>query len=117
MVKNKNSRNSSEIGTLLEHIDDKVTLISEQHVDLKAGYQKIDKKIDTLTKRVDNVVDMVGAIKEDVEVLKGDVEVLKDDVSIIKMDIETIKHDLKSKIGRDEFSVLERRVALLESRR
>ena len=110
MVKNKNSRNSSEIGTLLEHIDDKVTLISEQHVDLKAGYQKIDKKIDTLTKRVDNVVDMVGAIKEGVEVLK-------DDVSIIKMDIETIKHDLKSKIGRDEFSVLERRVALLESRR
>ena len=110
MVKNKNSRNSSEIGTLLEHINDKVTLISEQHVDLKAGYQKMDKKIDTLTKRVDNVVDMVGAIKEGVEVLK-------DDVSIIKMDIETIKHDLKSKIGRDEFSVLERRVALLESRR
>ena len=46
---------------------------------------------------------MVGAMKEDVEV--------------IKMDIEFIKHDLKNKVARDEFAVLERRVALLESKR
>ena len=103
MVKNKENYNSSEVGALLEHIDGKVTLIAEQYTDVKGGYQKMDKKIDLLTKRVDNVVDMVDAIKEDVEV--------------IKMDIEIIKHDLKSKIGRDEFSVLERRVALLENRR
>lgn len=103
MVKNKENHNSSEIGTLLEHIDGKVSLIAEQYTDVKEGYQKMDKKIDSLTKRVDNVVDMVGAIKEDVEV--------------IKMDIETIKHDLKNKIGRDEFSILERRVALLENKR
>src|SRR3989344_9417320 len=103
MVKNKDGHNSSEIGTLLEHIDGKVTLIAEQYTDLNDKYSRLDKKTDTLIKRVDNVVDMVGAIKEDVEV--------------IKMDIETIKHDLKNKIGRDEFSVLERRVALLENRR
>ena len=46
---------------------------------------------------------MVGAMKEDVEV--------------IKMDIEFIKHDLKNKVARDEFAVLERWVALLESKR
>lgn len=110
MVKNKNDYNSSEIGTLLEHIDDKVVLIAEQYTGLNKKADVMDKKFDAISKRVDNVVDMVGAIKEDVEVLK-------DDVSIIKMDIETIKHDLKNKIGRDEFSVLERRVALLENRR
>mgnify|MGYP001615367918 CR=1 FL=1 len=110
MVKNKGNHNSSEVGTLLEHIDGKVSLIAEQYTGLNDKYSRLDKKVDSLPKRVDNVVDMVGAIKENVEVLK-------DDVSIIKMDIETIKHDLKSKIGRDEFSVLERRVALLESRR
>lgn len=103
MIKSKNNHNSSEIGTLLEHIDSKVSLVAEQYTGLNDKYSRLDKKTDNLIQRVDNVVDMVGAIKEDVE--------------IIKMDIETIKHDLKSKIGRDEFSVLERRVALLENRR
>src|SRR3989344_4662697 len=50
------------------------------------------------------------AVKIDIEFIRGDVEV-------IKTDIEQIKHDLKSKIDRSEFAVLERRVALLESRR
>ena len=63
------------------------------------------------------MVDDVEIIKMKVGKLETNMEVMKDDVSIIKMDIETIKHDLKNKIGRDEFSVLERRVALLESRR
>lgn len=103
MAKNKDNYNSSEIGTLLEHIDGKVTLVAEQYTGLNDKYSRLDKKMDGLTKRVDNVVDMVGAIKEDVE--------------IIKMDIEFIKHDLKNKVARDEFSVLERRVALLENRR
>ena len=103
MVKSKESNNSSEIGTLLEHIDGKVSLIAEQYTGLNDKYSRLDKNVDSLVKRVDNVVDMVGAMKEDVEV--------------IKVDIEFIKHDLKSKVARDEFSVLERRVALLENRR
>jgi hypothetical protein len=41
---------------------------------------------------------------------------VEDDIGVIKMDIEIIKHDLKNKIGRDEFAILERRVALLENR-
>ena len=89
MVKNKDGYNSSEIGTLLEHIDDKVTLIAEQYTDLNKKIDRIDKKI----------------------------EVMAENVEVIKMDIEFIKHDLKSKVARDEFSVLERRVALLENRR
>ncbi len=110
MVKSKKNHNSSEVGALLKHIDGRVTLIAEQYVGLNDKYSRLDKKTEGLINRVDNVVDMVGAIKEDVEVLK-------DDVSIIKMDIEFIKHDLKSKVGRDEFAVLERRVSLIESRR
>jgi len=89
MVKNKDDHNSSEIGILLEHIDDKVSLIAEQYTDLNKKIDRIDKKV----------------------------EVIAEDVGVIKMDIEFIKHDLKSKVARDEFSVLERRVALLENRR
>ena len=107
----------TEVGVLLEHIDDKVTLIAEQYGDLKNGQKEMHKQIDTLNKRVDYIADTVGVLKEDVSVLKEDVGVLKEDVATIKMDIEMIKHDLKNKISRDEFAILERRVALLESRR
>ena len=103
MIKHKNDYNSSEIGTLLEHIDDKVTLIAEQHGDLNKKADRIEKKVDNLAGRLDTLTDVVGEIKQDVEV--------------IKMDIEFIKHGLKNKVDRDEFAVLERRVALLESRR
>ncbi|TSC74507.1 MAG: hypothetical protein G01um101444_277 [Parcubacteria group bacterium Gr01-1014_44] len=89
MVKKKDNYDSLEIGTLLEHIDDKVTLVAEQYTDL-------NKKIDRLDKKLDLVAE---------------------DVEVIKMDIEFIKHDLKNKVARDEFAVLERRVALLENRR
>lgn len=87
--KKENNHKSSEIGAMLEHIDDKVTLIAEQYTGLR----------------------------KDVNIIKNDVGILKEDVEIIKMDIEFIKHDLKKKVDRDEFTVLERRVALLESKR
>lgn len=111
MAKNKeNSHKTSEVGAMLEHIDDKVTLIAEQYIDLKTQYKGLDQKIDNLSSQVNDLTDVVGSIKEDVEVVK-------EDVSVIKTDIEFIKHDLKKKVDRDEFAVLERRVALLESRR
>lgn len=89
MFKNKGGNNSTEIGALLEHIDDKVTLIAEQHVD----------------------------IRKDINKMKDDLGAVKEDVGVIKIDIEFIKHELKKKVDRDEFAVLERRVALLENRR
>ena len=42
---------------------------------------------------------------------------MKIDIEVIKEDITFIKGGLKRKVDADEFSVLERRVALLEKRR
>ena len=44
MVKNKGNHNSSEVGTLLEHIDGKVSLIAEQYTGLNDKYSRLDKK-------------------------------------------------------------------------
>ena len=77
------------IGVLVEAVHDDVRLVAEQ-------YGSIKQTLDTHT-------DMIGSIKEDVEV--------------IKMDIEFIKTAVKKKVDIDEFSALERRVALLERRR
>ena len=69
----KKSNKSTEVGVLLEHIDDKVTLIAEQYVGL-------NKKVDILTEKVESV---------------------SEDVEVIKMDVEFIKHELKRKVNID----------------
>ncbi|MDP3956690.1 MAG: hypothetical protein Q8P97_01710 [bacterium] len=77
------------LGVLIERVDDKVSLIAEQYGDIK--------------ETLDNHTEMFGSIKMDIEVIKAD--------------ITFIKGGLKRKVDAEEFSVLERRVALLEKRR
>jgi len=80
---------SRDVEVMIEHFDEKLTFVTEQAVD----------------------------IKQDVEKLKGDMNIVKEDIEVIKTDIEFIKDGLRKKMDYDEFNALERRVALLESRR
>ena len=80
---------SSQVGTMIEHFDDKLSLIAEQ---------------------LGHVSEVVN---EHTEILNYHSE----SIEIIKMDIEFIKNDLRRKVGIDDFQALERRVALLENRR
>ena len=86
----------AEMGTVVEDFSSQLKLVAE-------NVSGLHDKVDNLEVKVDKI----GA----------DLEIVKMDVEVIKMDIEDIKHDLKNKISRDEFAILERRVALLESRR
>ena len=91
--KQKNAINDNQelrrLGVLLEHVDEKVGLIAEQHGDIKQ----------TLNMHTE----MIGRLAVDME--------------IVKTDIELIKHSFKKKIDIDEFAALEKRVLLLERRR
>lgn len=84
------------LGVVIEHIDGKVSLVAEQYGDIKKDISGIEKTLDSHTA-------MFGSIKMDIEVIKAD--------------IAFIKGGLKKKVDAEEFSVLERRVALLEKRR
>jgi len=84
------------LGVLIEHVDNKVSLVAEQYGDIK-------KTLDNHTKILDSHTEMIGSIKMDIEVIKADVAF--------------VKGGLKKKVDADEFSALERRVALLEKRR
>lgn len=88
-IKNFNNGEFHHLGVLLEHVDEKVGLIAEQHGDIK-------KILDSHTEIIGN---------------------LAVDVSLIKDDISFIKNSLKKKVDYDEFAALERRVLLLEKRR
>lgn len=84
------------LGVMIEHVDDKISLVAEQYGDIK-------KTLNSHTKTLDSHTEMIGSVKMDIE--------------IIKADIAFIKGGLKRKVDAEEFSVLERRVALLEKRR
>lgn len=77
------------LGVITERVDGKVSLVVEQYGDIK--------------KTLDNHTEMIGSIKIDIEVIKAD--------------ITFIKGGLKRKVDTEEFSILERRVALLEKHR
>ncbi len=84
------------LGAMIEHVDDKVSLVAEQYGDIK-------KTLDNHTKILDNHTEMIGKLAVDME--------------IIKTDTEFIKHSLKKKVDADEFAALEKRVLILERRR
>jgi hypothetical protein len=77
------------LGSLSEDFGAKVDGIAEQ-------YLSLDNKLD-------GVVEIVGKLAED--------------MTVVKQNIEFIKGDLKKKVDYDEFSALERRVAVLERKR
>ncbi|MDO8470896.1 MAG: hypothetical protein Q7S63_02930 [bacterium] len=86
---NLGDKDLRQLGVMIESVHDEVRLIAEQYGDIK----------ETLHSHTE----MIGSIMRDVE--------------IIKMDIEFIKGAIKTRVGVDEFAVLERRVALLERHR
>ena len=73
--------------------------------------------VEDFTSQVKLVAEDISGLHDKVDRISRDLNAVKEDVEVIKMDIEVIKHDLKNKISREEFAVLERRVALLESHR
>lgn len=80
---------SDQVGAMIEHFDDKLSLIAEQ--------------VGHVSKKADRIEMVVNHHSEDIE--------------IIKMNIEFIKSGLKKKVDVDDFQALEHRVSLLESRR
>lgn len=126
----KSSIDTRHIGVLLEHMDDKLSLVAEQHGDIKKDIGEIRQTLTAHTEMIGNLTVEVSVIKEDIGVMKGDIETTKsdikvmkgdisttkNDVEIIKTDIEFIKGGLKKKVDVEEFSALERRVILLEKR-
>lgn len=90
---NNSSTSERRFGVVLENIDSKLDLVVE-------GQQALDGKIDKVDKKVD---DLRGEMNYKFE--------------IVFDELRLIRNELKEKVGRDEFLVLEKRVAALEKTR
>lgn len=87
--KSENSDNGlRRLGVLIEHVDEKMGLIAEQHTGIRGDIRDIKKTQDSHT-------EMIGNLAVDLEIVKEDVKSTKVDVEIIKTDIEFIKNSLR----------------------
>ena len=62
------------------------------------------------------VAEILGDTQEQLVAIRDMVAMNTEDIAIIKMELSIMRSDLKEKVGRDEFGVLEARVAKLERR-
>ena len=95
------------MGILVEGLRSDIQGVAEGVALLRDDVELI--KADVATMKTD-----IEVLKTDMEIVKTDIEVLKTDMEIVKTELSIIRNDLKQKVGRDEFALLEARVAMLE---
>ncbi len=91
-------------GVILENIDSKLDLLVE-------GHQGLDKRIEKLDEKVDGIDEKLEDFRKEVSKRFNEVDYK---FEIVFDELHFIRNDLKEKVSRDEFVLLEKRVAVLE---
>ena|SRR3989344_8889051 len=85
----------SEVGTLLENIDDKLDFLIEGQTGLVGRADRLDSGMTRLEMKVDTLTDTVGEMK---------------------VELTEVNEKLDYKVDRPQFNKLEKRVVLLEAK-
>jgi GTP-binding protein EngB required for normal cell division len=112
MKKNQKTKNQKKelsqierhFGVILENIDSKMDLVVEGRKALDKKIDKVDEKLEDFKKEVDYKFEIVFEKFDEVDKRFDEVT----------GELRVIRNELKEKVDRDEFILLEKRVAALE---
>ncbi len=111
------------INVLKEDFDSRIQIISEQYDSINEKLDSHGKKLDShgnrlgsIEEKLDSHDNRLGSIEEKLDSHTEMIGGMKEDITVIKMDIKFIKNSLKRKSDIEEFEILEKRVAVLESK-
>ena len=115
-------------GVILEDIDSKLNLVVEGQGALDVKIDKVDEKLEDFKKEVNYKFDIVFEKFDEVDQKFDKVDQRFDEVDQrfdevdqrfdeVTDELHVIRNELKEKVGRDEFVLLEKRVAALEKTR
>ena len=79
--------------------------------------QKVDRRFDAVDQRFDGVDRRFSAADQRFDGIDQRFDGIDNELSVIKTELALIRHELKQKVDRDEFKLLETRVARLEMAR
>lgn len=105
-MKNQTKKNegkvytASQVGAMLERVDDTVKILAEGHSNLVESHSK-------LAKTQDKILEVQYEMKNRLEKVETKIDRLQDDM------VE-VKFELKKKVSTDDFEKLEKRVVKLE---
>ncbi len=116
ILKEQSNDFKRHVSTLAEDFHSQVKLIGEQYSSIKETLDSHTKILDSHTKTLESHTTAITSIKDTLDYHTEMLGSMKEDVEIIKTDMEFVKNSLKRKVDIDEFSVLEKRVAALESK-
>lgn len=141
MVKKSNNKKEPEetytsadlkryIGALMEENREQIKGIAERFVDFDRKldshtailethghwFENIDLKLISHTQMIGELAENVATLTGNVATLTGNVATLTKDVSIIKEKVSSIEDTLKTKVDREEFVILDRRVTSVEAK-
>ncbi|MEK7498875.1 MAG: hypothetical protein AAB611_03405 [Patescibacteria group bacterium] len=97
------------LGVFMEYVDSNVRLIAEQYGGIQNNLSELKTDVSTLK---DDVIGIKGILNIHTEMI-GDLAV---NLEIVKSDVGFMKSSLKKKVDAEEFTMLEKRVAMLEGR-
>lgn len=98
---------NGRFGVVLESIDSKLDLVVEGHKALDGKIDKNQEKFIEFRQEVNYKFDIAFEKFVDIDGKLGSIE----------SELHIIRNDLKEKVGRDEFTLLEKRVATLERKK
>jgi septation ring formation regulator EzrA len=99
-----------EVNEKFKEVDYKFEVVFEKFDEVDKKFDEVDKKFDEVDKRFDEVDKRF----DEVDKRFDEVDKRFDEVA---GELRVIRHELKEKVGRDEFILLEKRVAALEKSR
>jgi septation ring formation regulator EzrA len=92
-----------EVNEKFKEVDYKFEIVFEKFDEVDKKFDEVDKRFDEVDKRFDEVDKRFDEVDKRFDEVAGELRV--------------IRHELKEKVGRDEFILLEKRVAALEKLR
>lgn len=117
------SREHRRLEVLIEDVRDDIKLVAEQYGGVQKDIGGIKKDVGGIKKDIDEIKTTLNSHTETLnshtEKLNSHTQMigkLMMNVEIIKEDVAFIKGSLKEKVDLEEFTALERRVAILERR-
>lgn len=108
---------------LLEQFEKKTSFIAEQYGDLKKKANATFDKVGEISERLDKnetiqkiLISKIDNISQKLDATFEMTGRLTEDMSFVKDELRIIKNELKEKAGKGKFSILEKRVLILEKK-
>jgi len=99
-----------------DQVDHKFDQIDKRFEQVDKRFDQIDQRFEQVDKRFDQIDQRFEQVDKRFDQIDQRFDHTDEELNVIKLNMETMKNDLIQKVSRNEFSILEKRVSMIESK-